>query len=192
MSFAPQSVASTSTTAAQVAPPPAPAAVEEEVEVDIPDDASDFLFNSDDDAFLAQVDLGEEGLGGPIDFDEGAGGLEVGEDSRGGEVLESPQLGGPPPQGWGHPPQPPRHVQYPTDPRATKPPQPPHRDTSTASTSTSTSHRQQLGGHTAHQSSRDASSVPLAQSPPAMGGFHYPSANSVRPPSSDIDSAHGS
>lgn len=193
VSFAPQSVASTSTSAAQFVPPPAPAPVEVETEVDIPDDASEFLFNSDDDAFLAEVDLGEECLGGPIDFDEGASGLDVGEDSR-GEALDPRQVGGPPPQEWGRPPQPPpRHAQYSTESRAAGP-QPPPRD-ATASTSTSTSHRQQFtsaGSHIVHQSSRDTSSATVAQSPPTMGGFHYPPANSVRPPRSDLDSARGS
>lgn len=188
VSFAPQLAAgtSTATAVAKPAPPPPPAAVETEAEVDIPDDASEFLFNSDDDAFLAMVDLGEEGLGGPIDFDEGFGGVEVGDESK-AEVLDSRQEGGPPPQAWGHPPQ----AQHPTDPRAARPPQPPHRQVAASSTlatiSTSTSRRQQFssaGSHIANQSSRDCdvSSTPLAQSPPAMGGFHYPTPNSVRIP----------
>ncbi|TDL18781.1 hypothetical protein BD410DRAFT_467602 [Rickenella mellea] len=58
---------------------------------DMKDDFDSFMFNSDDDAFLAGVDLGEgdvaadlgrpidseEGVGGAIDFDEGAG-MELG------------------------------------------------------------------------------------------------------------------
>ena len=187
VSFAPQPVASTSAATSTTKPalPPPPAAVEVD-ELDIPDDSSEFLFNSDDDAFFALVALGEEGLGGPINFDVGAGGVE-GSDESNADVRDSRQVGGPPPQNWGHPPQ----AQQPADPRVARPPQPPYRHAGTSSNSSaassSTSHKPQSTSsvsHTAYQSSRDrdASSAPLAQSPRAMGGFHYPSANSVRYP----------
>jgi DNA repair and recombination protein RAD52 len=63
---------------AQMLPPPGPAA----------DDAGDdsFGFFSDDDAFLACVDMGEGDLGRPIDFEEGAGGSTV---SSGDEAPEA-------------------------------------------------------------------------------------------------------
>ncbi|KZT69937.1 hypothetical protein DAEQUDRAFT_232390 [Daedalea quercina L-15889] len=146
--FTPQPVASISISAV-AAPPPAPL----DVDAAIPDDTSEFHFNSDDDAFLAEVDLGEEGIGGPIDFDEGVGRLEAGEESR-EEVHDSRCIGQPQPQ-------------Y------------------AASGPSSTSHRYQTtttNNHHAPQSSRHTSTTPIAQSPPTMGGFHFPGASSVRPP----------
>ncbi|OBZ67897.1 DNA repair and recombination protein rhm52 [Grifola frondosa] len=63
---------------------------------DADDDA--FHFNSDDDAFLANVDLGDgdEGLGGPIDFEEGSGGV-----SSSSDVGLANDTGG---DSFGHPP----------------------------------------------------------------------------------------
>ena len=64
-------------------PPAAPPPQEEAVETTPLDDSDEFHFASDDDAFFANVDLSalEEGMGRPIDFEEGKGGTEVEEDA---------------------------------------------------------------------------------------------------------------
>lgn len=51
-------------------------------EAEVPDTGDDsFNFGSDDDAFLALVDLGEGDLGRPIDYDEGLGGVSSSTDN---------------------------------------------------------------------------------------------------------------
>jgi len=165
----PHPVTSTSSTAA--VPPPAPAGDD----ADIPDDTSEFHFNSDDDAFLAEVDLGEEGIGGPIDFDEGVGGPEVGDESRNVD-HNSRRMEQFPRQEQVHPPQPQRS----SEPPAAKPAHPHH----AVSGSSSTTHRYQganTGIPTIHQNSKDASSAFVAQSPPTMGGFHVSVASTSHP-----------
>ena len=57
---------------------------------DVPDGDESFSFNSDDDAFLAAVDLGEGNLGRPIDFEEGERAVDSKEgDGAGGVGLIS-------------------------------------------------------------------------------------------------------
>ncbi|KAJ7665934.1 RAD52 DNA repair protein [Mycena polygramma] len=73
---------------AQMPPPPVPAAAT--------DDAGDesFGYFSDDDAFLAAVDMGEGDLGQPIDFEEGAGGSTVSsasDEEKAPEAAPAPQ-----------------------------------------------------------------------------------------------------
>lgn len=93
VSFAPPPAACTSVppdVAAPTAGPSRPSVAQPPEEVDIPDDES-FHFNSEDDAFLAEVDLGEDGIGGPIDFDEGAGASDLSTGSRNEDAQSHPQ-----------------------------------------------------------------------------------------------------
>ncbi|KAG6331988.1 hypothetical protein ID866_7100 [Astraeus odoratus] len=59
----------------------------DDVPVDLPCTQDNYGLNSDDEAFLAAVDLGEGDLGRPIDFDEGLGAVSVVDDS----ILEPGQ-----------------------------------------------------------------------------------------------------
>ncbi|TFY63076.1 hypothetical protein EVJ58_g3459 [Rhodofomes roseus] len=176
VSFAPQPVASTSGSVMPSAVTAPPQAVVSN-DVDIPDDTSEFHFNSDDDAFLAEVDLGEDGIGGPLDFDEGVGSVEADDDTR-NEAHDPRQPGRPPLQERPLPPQPQGHPQRSADPRAANPAQPPH----AMSRSGPTNSRHETANQnnsTAHQTSKDASSTFIAQSPPTMGGFHFSTTTST-------------
>ncbi|KAJ7855710.1 hypothetical protein B0H14DRAFT_3645243 [Mycena olivaceomarginata] len=70
----------------QMQPPPVPGPAADG------DDAGDdsFGFFSDDDAFLACVDMGEGDLGQPIDFEEGASSVSVGDEGKAVEAAPSP------------------------------------------------------------------------------------------------------
>ncbi|KAJ7855752.1 hypothetical protein B0H14DRAFT_3645297 [Mycena olivaceomarginata] len=69
----------------QMQPPPVPGPAADA------DDAGDdsFGFFSDDDAFLACVDMGEGDLGQPIDFEEGASSVSVGDEEKAVEAARS-------------------------------------------------------------------------------------------------------
>ncbi|KAJ7359694.1 RAD52 DNA repair protein [Mycena albidolilacea] len=90
VSFAPQVKADPQTKPpqgqGQMQPPPVPGPAADA------DDAGDdsFGFFSDDDAFLACVDMGEGDLGQPIDFEEGASTVSVGDEEKAVEAAPLP------------------------------------------------------------------------------------------------------
>lgn len=132
-----------------------------------------FMLNSEDDAFFAGIDLGDEagltedpdeGLGGPIDFDEGLGGV-AGNVSFEPQRPPSPQPVRQPNPPLQHPPQPQQQQPQP-QPQNSRPPQPPRRHQTTVPTS--------------NQSLRNSSHIDPKQesasqrAAPSMGGFRFP------------------
>ncbi|KAJ7443804.1 RAD52 DNA repair protein [Mycena latifolia] len=95
VSFAPQVKAEPAPQPqAQMKPPPIPVA--QDSQEDAGDDS--FGFFSDDDAFLACVDMGEGDLGQPIDFEEGTGGSAVSSGMEATAPEAPPQMETKPPQ----------------------------------------------------------------------------------------------
>ncbi|KZT04466.1 uncharacterized protein LAESUDRAFT_295316 [Laetiporus sulphureus 93-53] len=88
VSFAPHMVADASASAATSS-----GTLAEDAQNDTLEDGEDSIcFNSDDDAFLATIDLGEEGIGGPIEYDQGARGVNPDGGTKSSKEMPPPQL----------------------------------------------------------------------------------------------------
>ncbi|KAH8103106.1 RAD52 DNA repair protein [Cristinia sonorae] len=153
------------------------------------DDDDSFMMNSEDDAFFAGIDLGDgtldEGLGGPIHFEEGTGEAEGdGEEFQAPSPIPEVQLPNQPVQ-----PQPPQRLQQPQRPQQitmSRPPQPqvqpPRRHHTTASST--------IASHTEHTDVAPKQETTSQRSTPSMGGFHFPPG--VNPQAGKIPGAGGS
>ncbi|KAL4079528.1 hypothetical protein J3A83DRAFT_1116193 [Scleroderma citrinum] len=75
-----------------------PEVAEDDASVELPSPSGEenYGLNSEDDAFLAAIDLGEGDLGRPIDFDEGFGDVSMMDDSsvdhEQGDIAKSPAV----------------------------------------------------------------------------------------------------
>lgn len=162
--------------APQPKPQPPPA-----LSVSIPDTTDDFDdesfgLNSEDDALFASLDLGEgdSGIGGPIDFDEGVGGVSVDQPEE--DVAVDPQVSGRQPLQPRQVPEPLLQRDQPAN-RTAAPPQPQYRQSHQPQQSSrnppppnpnTTSNQSNDSG--THSASASQSRTPTS----SMGGFHFP------------------
>lgn len=156
--------ASMAKTPSPPSPPPIPKAAPQAVPQASPLDDESFGMNSDDDAFFATVDLGED-LGGPIDFEEGIGAaLEIDstvgdEPSHDGPVQHFPgaQNHRPPQPNWG----------------SSRPPQTRAQPERAAALQKPLSNQAVPPTSPNEHSSSISNNVP-PRSTPSAGGFHFP------------------
>ncbi|KAH9936018.1 hypothetical protein B0H21DRAFT_825553 [Amylocystis lapponica] len=183
---------------APAAAPPPPAEVTakkapvEEEEEDM------FSFYPEDDAFLAAVDLGEgdEGLGGPIDFDEGIGGVSTSVESDGSGVgrkadgngarVDIEQHEGPPlPPPVQQPPSPEpaqkqQHSRHPQPPQA-RVPAPPQQSRAVQKKQVSGSEsNENVPALQPHAGMSASTGTSARTGTPSQGGFHFPTTESAQ------------
>ncbi|KAJ8508286.1 hypothetical protein ONZ45_g9417 [Pleurotus djamor] len=139
-------------------------------------DADESFGMSDDDAFLAVVDLGEGDLGQPIDFDEGTGAKAGLGDDASHESTGTSQDAMPPPQQV-----PPPQVRF---------QQPANRAPQTASTTApEPSGASASNDHSSNHRPQQLVNPPKPRSvTPSMGGFHFPPGVTppIEPPQSQM------
>ncbi|KAJ7196478.1 RAD52 DNA repair protein [Mycena pura] len=162
---------------AQITPPPVTATHKQN------EDAEDFGFFSDDDAFLSTVDLGEGDLGQPIDFEEGTGCISTSiqeESAPESAPVSLPQVApttnGRTAQGARLPAQQQQHRGAGAMPPPPNPPQHRIHGDDRGGTPATTGEKPISGWPAPPRptDSRNAGGPPQARRPPSIGGFHFP------------------
>ncbi|KAI0942166.1 hypothetical protein AcV7_002675 [Taiwanofungus camphoratus] len=192
VTFAPPSAAGLSASTSALPQAPATPAKDDALD-DLYDDS--FPLNSEDDAFLAALDLGEDGVGGPIDFEEGLGGVtsitKEDESEAGNGEQQQHQQHRPPQQKHYTPLQHQEHSER-RLPRSRSPPQQSHltRPHQIRVNTASAANSKQNLSHNANQNISPPPHLNLQPNPPlgasgtsargrpspspSVGGFHFP------------------